>query len=342
MKRFVITLTLLCASHFSFLTFHFSLVSALAQEYKMAGPYEVVARDGKFRGSKNGSERDMKAAWDFAKEGKHDEALRIINAYTEKLQRIDGHDAPLCLIQGYWLCRAMIIEKEQKTPAWETMLRRAMVPTMNKFEADSPYANGNWGAIVNRFRMAAAIVMEDTVMYRQAIDYYLHGYDNGSLPRYISETGQCQETGRDQGHAQLGLEAIADICEMAWQQGDDLWGALDNRLMKGFEYTARYNLGNDVPFETWTDLTGLYCDWTEPGQMGRGKLWDIYQKPYDHYVYVQHSGIQECRSDASLRSVDNSLYPDVNLMWCRSSSTLLSSTLLRNTLLQLLYLRNLN
>ena len=284
MKRFVITLTLLCASHFSFLTFHFSLVSALAQEYKMAGPYEVVARDGKFRGSKNGSERDMKAAWDFAKEGKHDEALRIINAYTEKLQRIDGHDAPLCLIQGYWLCRAMIIEKEQKTPAWETMLRRAMVPTMNKFEADSPYANGNWGAIVNRFRMAAAIVMEDTVMYRQAIDYYLHGYDNGSLPRYISETGQCQETGRDQGHAQLGLEAIADICEMAWQQGDDLWGALDNRLMKGFEYTARYNLGNDVPFETWTDLTGLYCDWTEPGQMGRGKLWDIYQKPYDHYV----------------------------------------------------------
>ena len=65
MKRFVITLTLLCASHFSFLTFHFSLVSALAQEYKMAGPYEVVARDGKFRGSKNGSERDMKAAWDF-------------------------------------------------------------------------------------------------------------------------------------------------------------------------------------------------------------------------------------------------------------------------------------
>ena len=31
-------------------------------------------------------------------------------------------------------------------------------------------------------------------------------------------------------------------------------------------------------------MTGLYCDWTEPGQMGRGKLWDIYQKPYDHYV----------------------------------------------------------
>ena len=100
----------------SFVIFHLlffiASASAIAQEYKMSGPYEVVARDGEFRGSKNGSERDMKAAWDFAREGKHDEARRIIDAYAETLQRLDGHDAPLCLIQGYWLCRAMMIEKE--------------------------------------------------------------------------------------------------------------------------------------------------------------------------------------------------------------------------------------
>ena len=258
--------------------------SAVAQGYKMAGPYEVVARDGEFRGSKGGSERDMKAAWDFAKEGKHDEARKIINAYADKLQRLDGHDAPLCLIQGYWLCRAMMIEMAHHTSAWEAMLRRAMVPTMNKFEADSPYANGNWGAIVNRFRMACALAIDDKEMYQAAIDYYLHANDNGALPNYVSETGQCQETGRDQGHAQLGLGAMCEICEMAWEQGDDLWGALDNRLMMGIEYSAKYNLGYDVPFETWTDCTGLYNDWTEPGAMGRGKLWQIYQIPYNHYV----------------------------------------------------------
>lgn len=167
----------------------------------MAGPYEVVARDGQFRGSKGGSERDMQAAWNLAKEGKHDEAVSIINAYADKLQRLDGHDAPLCLIQGYWLCRAMMMEKAHKTPAWEAMLRRAMVPTMDKFEADSPYANGNWGAIVNRFRMAAAIVMDDETMYKASVDYFMEANDNGALPRYISETGQCQETGRDQAHA---------------------------------------------------------------------------------------------------------------------------------------------
>lgn len=70
---------------------------------------------------------------------------------------------------------------------------------------------------------------------------------------------------------------------MAWQQGDDLWGYLDNRMLKGFEYTAKYNLGYDVPFSTWEDCTGLYCYWTEPGRMSRGKLWDIYQLPYNHF-----------------------------------------------------------
>ncbi|MBQ7471859.1 MAG: alginate lyase family protein [Prevotella sp.] len=267
-------------------------IISFAQEYKMAGPYEVVARDGQFRGSKGGSERDMKAAWDFAREGKHEEALRIINAYAEKLQCLDGHDAPLCLIQGYWLCRAMMIEKNNvqgsmfngQSEKWEAMLRRAMVPTMEKFEADSPYANGNWGAIVNRFRMACALAIGDTTMYRAAINYFLHANDNGALPNYVSETGQCQETGRDQAHAQLGLGALCDLCEMAWEQGDDLWGALDNRLMKGIEYTAKYNLGYDVPFEQWTDCTGLYNDWTEPGAMRRGVIQNIYDQPYQHYV----------------------------------------------------------
>ena len=273
-------------------------------EYKMAGPYEVVARDGEYRASKAGSERDMKAALDFAVKGQYAEAQKIIDAYARTLQRFDGHDAPLCCIQAYWLVSAMntlkLKVKSEKlkinNQVWEAMIRRAILPTIDKFEADSPYANGNWGAIVNRCRMACAIFLEDSTLYRKSVDYFLHANDNGSLPYYISETGQCQETGRDQGHAQLGLGVMCDIAEMAWEYGasvncksvkckyHDLWGALDNRLMQGIEYSARYNLGYDVPFETWQDQTGLYCNWTEPGAMGRGRLWDIYEKPYNHYV----------------------------------------------------------
>ncbi len=265
--------------------FHLCATFAVAQaDYKMAGPYEVVARDGQYGKTKGGSERDMKTALDCAKAGYTDKALEIINAYAATLQRFEGHDAPLCLIQAYWLVRAMNYVKEHQTPQWAAMIRRAIVPVIDKFEADSPYANGNWGAIVNRCRMACAIFLGDKVLYQAAIDYHLHANDNGSLPKYVAESGQCQETGRDQGHAQLGLGALNEICEMAWEQGDDLWGALDNRLMKGMEYTARYNLGYDVPFETWTDCTGLYNDWTEPGEMGRGVIRDIYELAYNHYV----------------------------------------------------------
>ena len=39
-------------------------------------------------------------------------------------------------------------------------------------------------------------------MYKKAIDIYLYGYENGSIRYYIDgETGQCQESGRDQTHA---------------------------------------------------------------------------------------------------------------------------------------------
>ncbi len=281
-------------------------VPSFAQsDYKMAGPYEIVARDGQYRNTKGGSERDMQAAYDLAQKSVAlkgsaesvacaNQALTIANAYASTLQRFDGHDAPLCLIQAYQLVRAMTILKENQLPSsslpvesWQTMVRRAILPTIHQFEADSPYANGNWGAIVNRCRMACAILLDDSLLYRASVDYFLHAYDNGSLPHYISATGQCQETGRDQGHVQLGLEALAQTCEMAWQKGDDLWGALDNRLMKGFEYTARYNLGHDVPFEQWSDCTGLYNDWTVPGSMGRGKLWDVYKLAYRHYVDVK-------------------------------------------------------
>lgn len=253
-------------------------------DYKMAGPYEVVARDGQYRASKGGSERDMWTAWQCAQQGNTAKATEIINAYAKTLQRFDGHDAPLCTIQAYWLLRAMVIEKDEQTAEWSAMVRRAILPVIDKFEAASPYANGNWGAIVNRCRMAAAIFLQDSVLYQTSIDYFLHANDNGSLPRYVSASGQCQETGRDQGHAQLGLGALCETCEMAWEQGTDLWGALDNRLMKGMEYTARYNLGYDVPFKQWTDCTGLYCDWTEPGSMGRGRIRCIYDLPYNHYV----------------------------------------------------------
>ena len=110
MRRFLLFISLFFT--FNSFTFHLFAQSEL-QNYKMAGPFEVVARDGEFRASKGGSERDMWTAWQCAQQGYTDKALEIINAYAATLQRFDGHDAPLCCIQGYWLVRAMTILKKK-------------------------------------------------------------------------------------------------------------------------------------------------------------------------------------------------------------------------------------
>ncbi len=181
LKHHLLALLLLCTA----------TAYAQNEDYKMAGPYTIIARDGLYRNTKSVSECDMKIALDFATAGKTDQALRIINAYAGTLTAIDGHDAPLCTIQSFALVRTMTLLKAHKTADWERMVQRVWLPVLDKFEAVSPYANGNWGAIVNRMRMACAIFFSDSTLYRTSADYYLHAFDNDSLPHYISATGQC-------------------------------------------------------------------------------------------------------------------------------------------------------
>ncbi len=74
---------------------------------------------------------------------------------------------------------------------------------------------------------------EDTVA-----DY---GY-NEVMWNYIWENGQGQESSRDQAHALAGTSTIATMCEIMWNQGDDLYSYLDNRVLLGLEHYYRYNL----------------------------------------------------------------------------------------------------
>ena len=53
------------------------------------------------------------------------------------------------------------------------------------------------------------------------------------------------DSGRDQAHTQLILGRMAEVCEIAWIQGHDLYATSLDRLLSGFEYTAKYNIGND-------------------------------------------------------------------------------------------------
>ena len=167
----------------------------------------------------------------------------------------------------------------------DDMLRNVFYPVMERFYSSKPYTNGNWGPIVTKAYMALAIMWNNRNMYNKARNFYLYAHDNGTIANYIDgATGQIQESGRDQGHSMLGIGALATVCEIAWQQGDDLYSALSNRLVKGFEYVAKYNLGYDVPFKQWTDITGKYCAWSIISDKGRGNFIPIYDMVYNHFV----------------------------------------------------------
>jgi hypothetical protein len=107
--------------------------------------------------------------------------------------------------------------------------------------------------------------------------YYIH---SGNL-------GQWQESGRDQGHNTLGIALMGPICEMAWNQGDDLYGYWNNRFLAGAEYVAKFNLGYDVPYQAYMWGTGQKGQWsiqTGISHAGRGSIRPIWELVYGHYT----------------------------------------------------------
>ena len=127
--------------------------------YQMAGPFDIIARDGQHGRTKGPSENDFLAAYYNAlryvitgEEAHAATAMKIIRAYANRLQAIDGHDGPLCAgLQGFILVNACELLRYEY-PAWtkddtrstESMLRRAFLPVFDEFDRLSPYANGNW------------------------------------------------------------------------------------------------------------------------------------------------------------------------------------------------------
>jgi hypothetical protein len=271
----------------------------------MNGPFRIISRDGQYAYTKSKMEADFSAAylnalmWVATKDEKHaKKSLEILGAYADSLKIIPStNDAPLLAgLEGMKIVNAMEILRytypgitSEQIKRITKMITGIFLPVCEKFYSTKAYTNGNWGAIVTKMYISSAIFLNNKTMYKKAIDFYYKGNDNGTIRNYISgSTGQIQESGRDQGHSQLGIGALATICEIAYNQGDDLYSAFNNRLLKGFEYVARYNLGDDnMPFTTWKDVTGKYSDWTVISDKSRGHFIPVYEMVYNHYVRLK-------------------------------------------------------
>ena len=232
-------------------------------------------------------------------------AAEILDAWSGTLKGIGNHDAQLLIgMSGYhFVVGAELLKHtwnkwpEDKQAKFETMLREIFYATITDFH---PTANGNWDASMMQVMIAMGVFLDDQKIFDQAKDYYIEGYGNGAIGNYFKESGQCQETGRDQAHTQMGLEFLANTCETAWIQDVDLYGALDNRLLKGFEYTAKYNLGFDVPYEPYESVEGRY-HYKKISKVSRGRLRPMYERIYNHYS--NRKGIETPHTEKAMMSV---------------------------------------
>ncbi|MEV0227479.1 alginate lyase family protein [Streptomyces sp. NPDC050704] len=233
-----------------------------------------------------------------------DAAVRILNAWSAILTTITGNaDRFLAAgIYGYQFANAA--ELMRGSPGFDLARFRQMMlnvfyPLNDRFlreHNDACITNywANWDLCTMASILAIGILCDDDAKYDQAVDYFKNGAGNGSLRHavpfvYESEgLAQWQESGRDQGHSLLGIGLMGAFCEMAWHQGEDLYGYDDNRFMKAAQYVAKYNLGQDVPFTTYTWGSGQNCApqrQTVISSASRGQprpVWDML-----HYHYAR-------------------------------------------------------
>ncbi|MCL8014407.1 alginate lyase family protein [Streptomyces sp. AS02] len=237
-----------------------------------------------------------------------DAAVRILNAWSGTLTTVTGNaDRYLAAgIYGYQFANAAELMRGYggfDLDRFKTMMLNVFYPLNNRFlneHNDACITNywANWDLCNMNSILAIGILCDDGAKYDQAVNYFKNGAGNGAIRKavpfvYDSEgLAQWQESGRDQGHSVMGIGLMGAFCEMAWSQGEDLYGYDSNRFMKAAQYVAKYNLGQDVPFTTYTWGTGQNCaqqSHTAVSAASRGQLrpvWDIL-----HYHYARRRGL---------------------------------------------------
>lgn len=217
-----------------------------------------------------------------------EKAIEMINAWSYTLDSIVNHDRQLLVgMAGVtYLNAAEILKatypgwKKADRQAFEKMVLGIWYPVVTDFV---PRYNGNWDAAIIQTMLCMGIMFDRRDIFDQAYDHAYKGQTNGAINNYFYPDGQCQESGRDQGHTQMGLGYLSSACEIAWNQGRDLFAAYESRLAKGFEYTAKFMLGEDVPHVQYVTWFGREVYGPEISQQGRGRFSPIYIRTYRHY-----------------------------------------------------------
>ncbi|WP_028610082.1 RICIN domain-containing protein [Paenibacillus harenae] len=242
-------------------------------------------------------------------------AQEIVDAWSSTVNTAVGGDEKQLLagLTGYRLAAAADILSSDsawvnagKFTAAKNMLLNYFLPSLRDYLANHYNKNGNQYPYYYRGNqdtapmvtiMAIGVLCDDLTIYNEAVNEFKNGNHNGRVTHYLIPSSsdpnlaQSEESGRDQPHTQLGIGMLATMAQISYNQkiGDasfeDLYEYSNRLILKGFEYTAKYNNGGTVPFTpVWT------YDWrNEPviSESGRGQMRPVYEMVWNHYHNVK-------------------------------------------------------
>jgi len=235
-------------------------------------------------------------------------AVAILNAWSAKLTEVSGSGDRFIAagVYGYQFANAAELVRDYpgfELERFQQMMLKVFYPLNNSFLTthNGSYITNYWGSwdeLSYASVLAIGILCEDSAKVDQALTYFQSGAGNGSILHavphlYSGGLGQWVEAGRDQGHATLGIGLTAAFCQMAWNQGHDMYGYADSRFLAGAEYVAQYNIGQSVPYTTYTWFYGAPNVWsgsqtfTAASPDSRGNVRPIWEMIYNHYVVRQ-------------------------------------------------------
>ncbi|MFJ8780020.1 alginate lyase family protein [Streptomyces sp. NPDC102476] len=206
-----------------------------------------------------------------------DTAVAILNAWSAKLTSVEGSaDRFLAAgLYGYQFANAAELVRDHPDfdlARFQEMLTKVFAPLSDDFLVRH---NGavvtnywtNWDLCAMACVLATGIFCDDSSQVARAIDYFKHGEGLGSLRHaipvvYDDGLAEWLEAGRDQGHALLGVGLMGTFCEMAWNQGYDLYGYDDSRFLKGAQYVAKWGMGGEVSYTANTRAKGAIGGWS--------------------------------------------------------------------------------
>jgi hypothetical protein len=211
-----------------------------------------------------------------------DKAMAIINAWSSALERVEPFDASQIRLESAWLAPMFAASAELLRHAragssgtrsgWSSAdISRAesMLRYLAYNAKQTLYKLNNWGASAAYALISVGVFTNDVRMYEQGLQAW-----KTVLPAAINSSGVIAEISRDCTHPQYSVVALSQAAEIAWHQGDDLYGVVfgnepKSRLLLGAEFMI--NLFQGGAHGSYTCLPG-------DGRPG-------YEVVYNHYRF---------------------------------------------------------